>query len=59
MSRDIDRFRPKAILERPSKRGNRVGWVAQLVEHATENRSVTGSIPVPAIDHFLLLIADR
>jgi len=24
------------------------GWVAQLVEHATENRSVAGSIPAPA-----------
>ena len=24
------------------------GWVAQLVEHATENRSVGGSIPPPA-----------
>lgn len=29
-------------------RALRCGWVAQLVEHATENRSVGGSIPPPA-----------
>lgn len=26
---------------------NVIAWVAQLVEHMTENHGVTGSIPVP------------
>lgn len=27
------------------------GWVAQLVEHRTENPGVAGSIPAPATSH--------
>src|SRR5690606_33083999 len=51
--RRLDLFPParyrRAGFSWPPSRGQRCGRVAQMVEHATENRGVGGSIPSPAM----------